>query len=153
MEKTPMYQKVQIEAKKWEKATGYMVSGNMIVAVTRVIEAADPYGSSTDDQKFIEEMTIKILNAALVPDNEKPVQKTQKKWFVISMSRMPTNFTEPFRVAIEAESKKHAEDRLWKLYSNEVYTNSNHSYKSAEESFTETSDKDILFACRRHPLN
>lgn len=68
-----IFNQVQTFANEWESRSHYVVSGSMVVAVVKVIQAADPHGVSTDDAKFIKEMTFKILNAALVPENEKSV--------------------------------------------------------------------------------
>lgn len=54
-------------ASQWETKTGYYVSPDMVSAVTLVIIASDPRGIETDNTVFIEEMTTRILNAALVP--------------------------------------------------------------------------------------
>lgn len=41
---------------------------------------------------------------------------TKTHWFVAPICRIPTNFNEPFRVAIEAYDREHASKRLYKLY-------------------------------------
>lgn len=51
----------------WEEKTGYVVSPAMTDAVSRAINAGDPFGSSTDDPEYISMMTTRILNAALLP--------------------------------------------------------------------------------------
>lgn len=62
-----IFNQVNKFAQEWSNKSGYVVSGNMVVAVVKVIQAADPHGVSTDDPTYIQEMTNRVLNAALVP--------------------------------------------------------------------------------------
>ena len=69
---------------------------------------------------------------------------TQTRWFVGSISRCPTNFTTPQRIAIEANDKEHAETRLYKLYSDD--------YDRSRVELAVATDSDDLNGARRYPL-
>jgi len=43
-------------------------------------------------------------------------------WFTAIIARVPTNHSTPFKVAIEAATRGHAIERLYKLYSNDIYS-------------------------------
>ena len=45
-------------------------------------------------------------------------EMNKKPWFVAEICRIPTNFNQSFRVAIEADDREHASKRLYKLYPN-----------------------------------
>lgn len=63
----PLYLTIRQYSGEWEKKTGYEVSPRMQQAVQDVIKAADPFGASIDDPKYVRMMTDRILNAALLP--------------------------------------------------------------------------------------
>ena len=68
---------------------------------------------------------------------------TKNYWFVGSISRCPTNFTTPRRIAIEAPDLEAASKRLYRLYTDD-YDRSSVRLCSAENS-------DDLHGALRHP--
>jgi hypothetical protein len=70
-------------------------------------------------------------------------------WFVATIAACPTNFTTPFTVAIEGRDLDHAKDRLYKLYSNDIYSGIG---QNMSEAIRETSDPDEMENARKHPM-
>lgn len=73
------------------------------------------------------------------------------QWYVGTLARIPTNFSTPFRVAIEATSHAHAIERAYKLYSNDVYSGAG---CNISEAISPTpADADDIANARQHRLS
>lgn len=68
--------------------------------------------------------------------------------FIATIARVPTSFSSPFKVCIEARDIKHATERLYKLYSNDIYSGIG---CNMSESIRQTDDPDEWVNARFHP--
>jgi len=71
------------------------------------------------------------------------------KWFKTTLARIPTNFSQPFDVAVEARDLNHAQDRICRLYNGDIY--SGIGCNRAERVF-EVTDPDEIVNSRKHKL-
>lgn len=78
-----------------------------------------------------------------------PETNSQPQWFAAIIARVPTNFSTPFKVAIQAHSLAHAQDRLYKLYSNDIY--SGRGRNMSEEVYA-VKDEDEIVNAQKYPL-
>lgn len=66
-------------------------------------------------------------------------------WFTVMIVRQPTNFNEPFLVAIQATDRNAADERRRKLYSTNLYST---WYDMSDK----PADPDEITNARKHPL-
>jgi len=73
-------------------------------------------------------------------------------WFIATLARVPTNFTTPFKVAVEANDAEHATRRLYDLFDDNYAglgcNKSEAIYEPAKERLA-----DLLVSARKFPLH
>ena len=78
---------------------------------------------------------------------------TTKNWYKTTIARIPTNFSTPFTVAIEAVDPDHAVTRLRNLYSPHVYASYGGANPSLGEYMKLVTEDDEIRNARRHYLD